>query len=271
MQSCRIRKESLDELPCPTGPSVFITGCDHQMPGNRPELASGNISYRHHVKRIVDFICAFAGLVVSAPVIFVVAVLVRVVMGSPVLFRQARPGLRGQSFTCFKFRTMVDTRDAQGSLLSDRQRLGPLGNWLRHTSLDELPQLWNILTGDLSFVGPRPLLEEYLPYYTQEENRRHSIRPGLTGWAQIHGRNHLDFDERLKMDVWYVDNLSWRLDMLILLATIKLVFTAHGTDLVTYLPLHEQRREELPWQRSGDQADEPQEQTIAILESPRQA
>jgi sugar transferase EpsL len=118
----------------------------------------------------------------------------------------------------------------------------PLGRWLRRTSLDELPQLWNIIQGDLSLIGPRPLLKEYLPYYTQEEKRRHSVLPGLTGWAQIHGRNNLNFDERLKMDTWYADNLSWQLDLYILLATIRIVFTAGGTDLVSYPPLHEQRR-----------------------------
>jgi len=137
---------------------------------------------------------------------------------------------------------MNDKRTETGELLADANRITPLGAWLRRTSLDELPQLWNILRGELSIIGPRPLLMEYLPYYTDEEHRRHSVRPGLTGWAQIHGRNHVDFDERLKMDVWYVDHLSWRLDLHIVVATIGLVFTATGTDLVSYLPLHEQRR-----------------------------
>lgn len=166
-------------------------------------------------------------------------------MGKPILFGHARPGLQGQLFTCFKFRTMSNKRGADNQLLSDRERIEPLGKFLRRTSLDEIPQFWNILRGDLSFIGPRPLLKEYLPYYTPEEMRRHAVRPGLTGWAQIHGRNHLEFNERLKMDVWYVDHLSWRLDLRILLATIRLVFTAAGTDPVTYLPLHEQRQREL--------------------------
>jgi len=137
---------------------------------------------------------------------------------------------------------MTDKRDADNGLLSDRERIVPLGRLLRRTSLDELPQLWNIVRGDLSFIGPRPLLKEYLPYYTSQEQRRHSVRPGLTGWAQIHGRNNQGFEERLMMDVWYVDNVSWRLDLRILLATIRLVFSSTGTDLVSYAPLHEQRR-----------------------------
>jgi lipopolysaccharide/colanic/teichoic acid biosynthesis glycosyltransferase len=137
---------------------------------------------------------------------------------------------------------MADKRDDRGMLLADRERMVPLGTWLRRTSLDELPQLWNIVRGDLSLIGPRPLLTEYMPYYTVEEQRRHSVHPGLTGWAQVHGRNNLDFDERLRMDVWYVDHMSWQLDLRILLATVRLVFSAKGTDLVSYLPLHEQRR-----------------------------
>jgi lipopolysaccharide/colanic/teichoic acid biosynthesis glycosyltransferase len=172
----------------------------------------------------------------------IVSVLIRVVMGRPILFRQIRPGLNGQPFTCLKFRTMAEKRDDKGVLLADRERMVPLGVWLRHTSLDELPQLWNIVRGDISLIGPRPLLTEYLPYYTVEEQRRHSVRPGLTGWAQVHGRNAVDLDERLKMDVWYVDHMSWQLDLRILLATARLVFSAKGTDLVSYLPLHEQRR-----------------------------
>jgi lipopolysaccharide/colanic/teichoic acid biosynthesis glycosyltransferase len=143
---------------------------------------------------------------------------------------------------------MTDRRDKNNQLLSDRERMVPLGTLLRRSSLDELPQFWNIVRGDLSFIGPRPLLKEYLPYYTPEEQRRHSVRPGLTGWAQIHGRNHTDFDERLKMDVWYVDHLSWRLDLRILLATIRLVFSSKGTDLVSYPPLHEQRRMKLQFE-----------------------
>lgn len=157
---------------------------------------------------------------------------------------------------------MADRRNADGELLPDRERMVAFGTWLRHKSLDELPQLWNIIRGDLSLIGPRPLLKEYLPYYTPDEQRRHSVRPGLTGWAQIHGRNDLDFDERLKMDVWYVDHMSWRLDARILLATIRLVFSAKGTDLVTYLPLHEQRQLSVQLNRSEIQAQEVLERGI---------
>lgn len=169
-------------------------------------------------------------------------------MGKPILFRQERPGLNGRLLTCFKFRTMTDKRDENNDLLSDRERIVPLGTFLRRTSLDELPQFWNIVRGDLSFIGPRPLLKEYLPYYTPQEQRRHSVRPGLTGWAQIHGRNDQAFDERLKLDVWYVDHVSWHLDLWILLATIRLVFSSKGTDLVSYPPLHEERRLKLQFQ-----------------------
>ena len=157
-----------------------------------------------------------------------IAALVRLNMGKPVLFRQTRPGLNERPFTCLKFRTMNAARDEQGRLLSDAQRMTRLGKFLRRTSLDELPQLWNILQGDLSLIGPRPLLQRYLPYYTEEERRRHSIRPGLTGWAQIHGRNCLSFDKRLELDIWYVDHLSFWLDLRILLATAWIVLSQRG-------------------------------------------
>jgi lipopolysaccharide/colanic/teichoic acid biosynthesis glycosyltransferase len=198
--------------------------------------------YQPRIKRAIDFTFALAGLVIFAPVLFIVAVFIRLFIGSPIIFRQERPGLKGRLFTCLKFRTMTDERDEKGQVLGDRDRIVPLGTWLRRTSLDELPQLWNVIKGDISLIGPRPLLQEYLPYYTPEEQRRHSVRPGLTGWAQIHGRNDVGFDERLKMDVWYVDHLSWRLDLRILLATFRIIFSAKGTDLVSYPPLHEQRR-----------------------------
>lgn len=198
--------------------------------------------YTRWIKRGLDFILGITALVVCAPLLLLVGVLVRMMLGAPVVFRQQRPGLHEQTFTCLKFRTMADKRDAQGALLREQERIVPFGAWLRRTSLDELPQLWNIVRGDLSLVGPRPMLMEFLPYYTPEERRRHSVRPGLTGWAQVHGRNHLDFDERLKMDVWYVDHLSWHLDLRILLATVQLVMSAKGTGFITYPLLHEQRR-----------------------------
>src|SRR6516164_9701896 len=183
--------------------------------------ASGTNIYWRWLKRWLDILGGLAGLVFAAPLLLIVAGLVRIFMGKPILFRQERPGLNGRLFTCLKFRTMTDKRDENNELLSDRERIVHLGRFLRRTSLDELPQFWNIVRGDLSFIGPRPLLKEYVPYYTPQEQRRHSVRPGLTGWAQIHGRNDQGFDERLKLDVWYVDHLSWRLDLSILLATIR--------------------------------------------------
>ena len=171
------------------------------------------------------------GLILAAPLIVIIGVIVRITMGTPALFRHKRPGLHERRFTCLKFRTMREEFDETGCPLPDEQRLTRLGSWLRRTSLDELPQLWNILCGDLTFIGPRPLLERYLPFYTQAERRRHSVRPGLTGWAQIHGRTCLGFDERLAMDVWYVDHLSWRLDLNILLRTVWIVLSQKGVAL----------------------------------------
>lgn len=180
------------------------------------------------LKRPFDILSAVILLILAAPLMLLIAAAVRLTMGRPVLFRQVRPGLNERLFTCFKFRTMNEARDQKGRLLSDVQRLTRLGQLLRRTSLDELPQLWNILRGDLSVVGPRPLLERYLPYYTDEERRRHCVRPGLTGWAQIHGRNWVPFDERLAMDVWYVEHVSWYLDFRIVVATLWIVLMRRG-------------------------------------------
>jgi len=224
---------------------------------SRPARAIGTHIYSQRIKRWLDILGGLAGLILAGPVLLFVGVLVRLFMGKPIFFRQERPGLNSHLFTCLKFRTMTETRDANNGLLSDRERVVPLGTLLRRTSLDELPQLWNIVRGDLSFIGPRPLLKEYLPYYTTQELRRHSVRPGLTGWAQIHGRNNQGFEERLKMDVWYVDHVSWRLDLHILLATIRLVFSSTGTDLVSYLPLHEQRRLKVHCASGPDESGHP--------------
>ncbi|MGA8144162.1 MAG: sugar transferase [Candidatus Acidiferrales bacterium] len=200
------------------------------------------------VKRLVDILGAALALAIALPVMLLISVAVRLGIGKPVLFRQARPGLNEASFVCLKFRTMTDDRDTNGQLLPDEHRLTWIGAFLRRTSLDELPQLWNVLRGDVSLVGPRPLLERYLPYYTETERRRHSVRPGLTGWAQIHQRSCLPFDERLEMDVWYVDHMSWHLDFRILLATIWIVLTQRGTaphDNRPLLPLDVQRERAL--------------------------
>ena len=163
-------------------------------------------------KRIFDLVWAFLVLIVLAPVLIVIALLVRIKLGSPVLFRQMRPGLREKPFTIFKFRTMTDARGKDGKLLPDAQRLTRLGAFLRKTSIDELPELINVLKGDMSIVGPRPLFMDYLPYYTAREHLRHVIRPGITGLSQVHGRNYLQWDDRLEMDVRYVEKISFFLD-----------------------------------------------------------
>lgn len=179
--------------------------------------------YQKYFKRPLDFIMALLGLIILSPLLLVIAILVRIKLGSPVIFKQPRPGLNEEIFTLYKFRTMTDERDENGELLPDEVRLTSFGKFLRSTSLDELPELWNILKGDMSFVGPRPLLVQYLPYYTDEEKRRHDVRPGLTGLAQINGRNMADWEERLKLDVRYVDSLSFCLDLIIFFRTINRV------------------------------------------------
>jgi sugar transferase EpsL len=167
-------------------------------------------------KRIMDVILSALMLVVLAPFLVVLSIIIRVFLGSPVLFKQMRPGLEGKPFTLFKFRTMTDRRDANGDFLSDAERLTPLGQWLRSTSLDELPELFNVVKGDMSLVGPRPLLMEYLPLYSSRQARRHEVLPGITGWAQINGRNAISWEEKFDLDVWYVDNRSLLLDLKIL-------------------------------------------------------
>lgn len=179
--------------------------------------------YKNGIKRGLDLLLSFCAIVVLSPVLLVLAVLVRVKLGSPVLFRQERPGKNEKIFTLCKFRTMTDERGADGELLPDAVRLTKFGKFLRATSLDELPELFNILKGDMSLIGPRPLLVSYLPYYTEREKKRHSVRPGLTGLAQISGRNFLDWDKRLQKDVEYVENLSFKMDVKVLLLTIKTV------------------------------------------------
>lgn len=180
------------------------------------------------LKRFIDLIAALFGLIVLLPVLLIVAALIRLKLGSPIFFRQTRPGLHGKSFEMVKFRTMLDAVDKQGNPLPDDQRMTSFGQFLRATSLDELPELWNVLKGDMSLVGPRPLLMEYLPLYSQEQYRRHKVRPGVTGWAQINGRNALGWEEKFKLDVWYVDNQSFWLDIKVLLLTVKKVVVRDG-------------------------------------------
>ena len=180
------------------------------------------------IKRAVDVLGALSCLVVLAPVLVVVTGIVRWTMGAPALFRQPRPGLHGKPFSIVKFRTMRDAADRDGTLLTDDQRLTAVGRTLRSTSLDELPELWNVLKGDMSFVGPRPLLMQYLERYTPEQGRRHMVRPGITGWAQVNGRNAISWEQKFAVDVWYVDNRSLWLDMKILWLTFGRVARRDG-------------------------------------------
>ncbi len=179
-------------------------------------------------KRLFDFAAALCALIILSPAMLVTALLIRNKLGSPVLFTQTRPGLNGKPFDMVKFRTMKDAVDAQGNLLPDSERMTPFGNKLRDSSLDELPELWNVLKGDMSLVGPRPLLMRYLPLYTKEQARRHEVRPGVTGWAQINGRNAISWEDKFKLDVWYVDNRSLSLDIKVLFLTVKKVFVKEG-------------------------------------------
>ena len=180
------------------------------------------------VKRLLDAGVACVASLFLSPVLLAVAAAVRIRLGRPVLFRQVRPGLHGTPFAMYKFRTMLEGRDASGNLLPDEQRLTPLGKWLRKTSLDELPELWNVLRGDMSLVGPRPLRLEYLDRYTPEQARRHEVRPGVTGWAQVNGRNAISWEEKFRLDVWYVDHCGPWLDLRILWMTIGTVFRRQG-------------------------------------------
>src|SRR5690554_6574490 len=181
-------------------------------------------------KRLFDILASALGLVLLSPVLGLIALLVAVKLGRPVLFRQQRPGLNEKPFTMLKFRTMLDTRDASGRPLSDTERHTPFGKKLRATSLDELPELWNVFKGELSLVGPRPLLMEYLPRYNSRQRRRHEVRPGLTGWAQVNGRNAVSWSERFELDVWYVDHRSFWLDLKILAMTVQRVLTRKGVN-----------------------------------------
>ncbi|MDT8376828.1 MAG: sugar transferase [Mariprofundaceae bacterium] len=180
------------------------------------------------MKRLFDLCSAIAGLLLLWPLLLLLALLVRIKLGSPVLFRQQRPGLNGKPFYIYKFRSMSDARDRHGELLPDADRLPPFGRFLRRFSLDELPQLFNVLRGDLSLVGPRALLMEYLPLYTPAQARRHDVRPGITGWAQVNGRNAISWEEKFEYDLWYVDHQSFLLDLKILWMTLLKVVCSEG-------------------------------------------
>lgn len=179
-------------------------------------------------KRSLDLCIASCGLVLASPALLILAIAIRIRLGSPVLFRQPRPGLGGREFQMIKFRTMSEHRDANGDPLPDELRLTSFGKWLRSTSLDELPELWNVLKGEMSVVGPRPLLMEYLPLYNGHHARRHEVRPGITGWAQINGRNAISWPQKLDLDVWYVDHWSFALDLKIIAMTLSKVMRREG-------------------------------------------
>jgi len=195
--------------------------------------------YRRFGKRLFDLILTIPALVVLSPVMLMVAVLVRMRLGAPILFRQQRPGLHGEPFTVYKFRTMMDARDVKEQLLPDAERLTPFGRFLRSTSLDELPAFWNVVKGEMSLVGPRPLLMQYLERYSPEQARRHEVKPGITGWAQVNGRNTISWEEKFKLDIWYVDNYSFMLDIAILVRTIKNTFKREGINSKTHATMEE--------------------------------
>ena len=195
--------------------------------------------YEKYIKRFLDFTLSLLALAVLSPVLLMTALLVRVKLGSPVVFRQSRPGKGGKVFRLYKFRSMTDQRDENGNLLPDDQRLTAFGKALRRTSLDELPELVNILRGDMSIVGPRPLLVKYLPLYNEEQRHRHDVRPGLTGWAQVNGRNAISWEEKFRLDVWYVRHISFLLDVKIIFMMAKKVFCRDGISSETSATMEE--------------------------------
>lgn len=189
--------------------------------------------YKKYFKRVFDFVCSLLALIVLSPVLLITALLVRIKLGTPVIFKQKRPGLNEKIFTLYKFRTMTDRKDEQGNLLPDEVRLTKFGKMLRSTSLDELPELWNILKGDMSVVGPRPLLEKYIPLYTAEQRKRHQVRPGLTGLAQINGRNELDWKKKFQLDLDYLKQITFLKDIKIILITVRHILKRKGISSAT--------------------------------------
>lgn len=195
--------------------------------------------YERFFKRPLDFLLALCAIIVLSPILLIVGILVRVKLGSPVIFKQSRPGLNERIFTLYKFRTMTDKKDENGELLPDEIRLTKFGEWLRSTSLDELPELWNILKGDMSIVGPRPLLVEYLGRYNEQQKRRHEVRPGLTGYAQVNGRNSISWEEKFKLDVQYVDIITFLGDIKIICETVRAVCKRDGINSETSVTMEE--------------------------------
>lgn len=200
--------------------------------------------YKRFVKRCLDFLLSLAALIILSPVLLLVAILVRCKLGSPILFKQERPGLHEKIFCMYKFRTMTDAKDADGNLLPDEVRLMKFGKLLRSTSLDELPELFNILKGDMAIVGPRPLLVQYLPRYNERQRRRHDVRPGFTGLAQVNGRNSISWPEKFEWDVRYVENVSFLMDLRIIAKTVKVVLKRDGISSETSATMEEFRGNE---------------------------
>jgi undecaprenyl phosphate N,N'-diacetylbacillosamine 1-phosphate transferase len=195
--------------------------------------------YRKYFKRVFDFVCSLLALIVLSPVLLITALLVRIKLGTPVIFKQKRPGLHEKIFTLYKFRTMTDQKDEQGNLLPDEVRLTKFGKMLRSTSLDELPELWNILKGNMSVVGPRPLLEKYIPLYSTEQRKRHLVRPGLTGLAQVNGRNEVSWEKKFQLDVEYTQHITFWSDIRIILQTVGNVFGGKGISSTTSATMEE--------------------------------
>lgn len=195
--------------------------------------------YEMYIKRLLDFTLSLLALIILSPVLLVTAALVRIKLGSPVIFHQERPGKDEKIFRLYKFRSMTDERDEHGALLPDEMRLTRFGKILRSTSLDELPELWNILRGDMSIIGPRPLLVKYLPLYNEEQKHRHDVRPGLTGWAQVHGRNLLSWEDKFRYDVWYTQNVHFLTDVRVVLMTVKCIFVREGISSASSVTMEE--------------------------------
>lgn len=195
--------------------------------------------YDKYIKRIIDFLLSLIGIIILSPVLLIVSIMVRTKLGSPILFKQERPGLNGKIFKMYKFRTMTNETDENGELLPDEVRLTKFGQFLRSSSLDELPEMFNILKGDMSIVGPRPLLVKYLPLYSERQSHRHDVRPGLTGYAQVNGRNAISWEEKFELDIFYVNNSSFMVDLMIFFKTIKKVFDREGISSDTSVTMEE--------------------------------
>lgn len=195
--------------------------------------------YDKYIKRIIDFLLSLIGIIILSPVLLIVSIMVRTKLGSPILFKQERPGLNGKIFKMYKFRTMTNETDENGELLPDEVRLTKFGKFLRSSSLDELPEMFNILKGDMSIVGPRPLLVKYLPLYSERQSHRHDVRPGLTGYAQVNGRNAISWEEKFELDIFYVNNSSFMVDLMIFFKTIKKVFDREGISSGTSVTMEE--------------------------------